>query len=121
MPNGPLANRDWSPTEMELRTDGEMFLKRLAKSGRWETSISEGKQSVDDEFGAFKLVAIVTGEITYALLRRPQLGPGLESDLIRVQVGDQLANGWQIESVVASSVLAKRDDEVQRLELFGNE
>lgn len=110
-------NEQWQPSVAPVITDSSRVLERLATSNRWRFALGqEVADRVSGEFNQdYRLLAVVEGETAYALMGKRSLNG---DSMFKIAVGDQLDDGWVISAITDTSVVARRDGEVQSVELF---
>ncbi len=117
VPEFSKGDDSWEATIVTFSDYNESELQRIAGNGRWdvllETSEPEGPTG---EFNQdFKLVAIVNSQTVYALLQE-QLDDTKKVN--KVMAGDLLTGDWMVTEILETAVIATRDEEIQRVELF---
>lgn len=112
----------WVGTELRERPSQEELLKEIGASSRWEIIVPEIQE--EKELGAnfsldYRLVGIVDNEDdTYALLAMSGPGESTRNGVTKVVVGDKLPSDWVVTEIQNAMVVAIREDESQRVELF---
>lgn len=108
----------WQPTAIPDNSLESRALEVLAGSTRWEFVDESGPQNQHTgEFaGRYRLVAIVAGDRSYAVLEANDFET--PEPVSRVSVGDELPNSWVVTEIEKAAVVATREGESQRVELF---
>jgi len=116
----PEAKRGllWQPTSIPDNSLESRAMELLAGSTRWELVGESGpeNQHAGEFAGRYRLVAVVEGDRSYAVLEAD--GVETTEPVSRVSVGDELPNSWVVTEIEKAAVVATREGESQRVELF---
>lgn len=98
-------------------------LERMIASGRWKieaVNVEVEESGPSGEFSEdYLLVGIVSGDVPYALLRLRHTNQA--GTLLSVKLGDLLESDWLIAEITDVAVVAERNSDSQRVELFKSE
>lgn len=116
-----VANDDWSELTLPDREWRTGAMEKLVARGRWEIDAPEPVEERVGPTGEFsrdyRLVGIVNSDEPIALLQALHSRERI-NEVLRVTVGDVLDNDWAILEITDVAVVAKRKEEIQRVELF---
>lgn len=114
-------NMHWEPSKLPDRSLEVNAVALLQDSSRWEVvdQSIQRSQKTGDFSKDYRLVAItLKGVEAHVHLQEVFSENDVPNSVSRVAVGDQLPNGWVITEIEPAAVVAKRENEVQRVELF---